>query len=118
MYSSSHHHFTELFFWLVHSYAFQYACRIVVQQDRQEEILDFKEQFKDLLKEFYRRTDHKKPESIIYYRDGVSEGQFDRVLQHEYTQMRLVKNSAVFVQTFLLLQCSLLVLLVIIDALC
>ncbi|GMH41590.1 hypothetical protein BSKO_09500 [Bryopsis sp. KO-2023] len=48
-------------------YAFQYACRIAVQQGHQEEISDFKVHFKELLKEFYKRTNQKKPEAIIYY---------------------------------------------------
>lgn len=74
----------------MHRFAFQYACRIVVQDKLQEEIMDFKEQFKDLLKEFYRNTGHIKPEAIIYYRDGVSESQFDTVLKFEYAQMRQV----------------------------
>ncbi|GMH33186.1 hypothetical protein BSKO_01020 [Bryopsis sp. KO-2023] len=69
-------------------YAFQYACRIAVQQGHQEEISDFKVHFKELLKEFYKRTNQKKPEAIIYYRDGVSDGQFEKVLQYEYAQMR------------------------------
>ncbi|GMH46013.1 hypothetical protein BSKO_13977 [Bryopsis sp. KO-2023] len=42
-------------------YAFQYACRIAVQQGHQEEISDFKVHFKELLKEFYKRTNQKKP---------------------------------------------------------
>ena len=36
---------------------------------------------KDLLREFY------KPERIIVYRDGVSEGQFDAVQQQELPQV-------------------------------
>ena len=38
--------------------------------------------------EFYRATNGKKPEAIIFYRDGVSEGQFDQVVAHEYTAVR------------------------------
>lgn len=42
----------------------------------------------DLLKAFYRNTKGKKPEKIIFYRDGVSEGQFDIVRDHEVRSIR------------------------------
>ena len=38
---------------------------------------------KELLIEFYRANRKLKPTKIIFYRDGVSEGQFDQVLAHE-----------------------------------
>ena len=42
---------------------------------------------KDLLREFYKACGKKKPERIIVYRDGVSEGQFDAVQQQELPQV-------------------------------
>ena len=42
----------------------------------------------ELLQEFYRNT-KKRPERIIVYRDGVSEGQFDAVVREELPQVRL-----------------------------
>ena len=42
---------------------------------------------KDLLREFYKACGMKKPERIIVYRDGVSEGQFDTVQQQELPQV-------------------------------
>ncbi|KAL3183025.1 hypothetical protein MRX96_006815 [Rhipicephalus microplus] len=42
---------------------------------RVEIISDLKDMLKDLLKAFYRATKHK-VERIVFYRDGVSEGQF------------------------------------------
>lgn len=42
---------------------------------------------KELLIQFYKSTRFK-PNRIILYRDGVSEGQFQTVLQHELTAMR------------------------------
>jgi len=42
---------------------------------------------RDLLMQFYRAT-HFKPTRIIYYRDGVSEGQFATVLAHELRAIR------------------------------
>ena len=41
----------------------------------------------ELLQEFYRNT-KKRPEKIIVYRDGVSEGQFDAVVREELPQVR------------------------------
>jgi len=38
---------------------------------------------KELLIEFYKANRKLKPSKIIFYRDGVSEGQFDQVLVHE-----------------------------------
>ena len=37
---------------------------------------------------FYKSTGGYKPHRIIMYRDGVSEGQFPHVLQHELTAIR------------------------------
>ena len=42
---------------------------------------------KDLLREFYKACGKKKPERIVVYRDGVSEGQFDAVQQQELPQV-------------------------------
>lgn len=74
--------------------ATRYAARLSVQptkpagkQQVQEIILDFKNMAKDLLLEFYRST-RKRPERIFVFRDGVSEGQFDQVLAHEYMALR------------------------------
>ncbi len=51
----------------------------------------------ELLQEFYRNT-KKRPERIIVYRDGVSEGQFDAVVREELPQvgscLTLLQNSA------------------------
>lgn len=43
----------------------------------------------ELLQEFYRNT-KKRPERIIVYRDGVSEGQFDAVVREELPQVSLL----------------------------
>ncbi len=59
---------------------------------------DFKGMVQELLQEFYRNT-KKRPERIIVYRDGVSEGQFDAVVREELPQVgscfTLLHNSAV-----------------------
>lgn len=43
---------------------------------------------RELLVRFYKSTGGYKPHRIILYRDGVSEGQFLHVLQHELTAIR------------------------------
>jgi hypothetical protein len=45
---------------------------------------------KQMLMEFYRRNNGKKPEAIIYYRDGVADSQFPAVLEYEYKAFRQV----------------------------
>ncbi|KAI3387227.1 hypothetical protein SNEBB_001627 [Seison nebaliae] len=47
-----------------------------------EMILKLDESVKTILIEYYKST-KKKPSSIIFYRDGVSEGQYDTVLNYE-----------------------------------
>jgi eukaryotic translation initiation factor 2C len=58
-----------------------------IREDRSEKIEDLACMVKDLLVQFYQST-HFKPIRIILYRDGVSEGQFYQVLQHELRAMR------------------------------
>ncbi|XP_077507319.1 protein argonaute-4-like [Amblyomma americanum] len=55
---------------------------------RLEIIKDLKDMMKDTLKAFYHATRHK-PERIIFYRDGVSEGQFMEVRNREVSAIRL-----------------------------
>lgn len=52
-----------------------------------EVIQELSSMVKELLIQFYKSTRFK-PNRIILYRDGVSEGQFQTVLQHELTAMR------------------------------
>jgi hypothetical protein len=39
---------------------------------------------KDMLINFYQINKGAKPQALIYYRDGVAEGQFAEVLAQEY----------------------------------
>ncbi|XP_064479778.1 protein argonaute-2-like [Ornithodoros turicata] len=59
-----------------------------VATSRVEIIKDLKDMMKDMLKAFHRATKHK-PERIIFYRDGVSEGQFMEVRNREVSAIRL-----------------------------
>ena len=56
----------------------RYSSNVRVQRHRQETIEDLANMVKDLLIAFYQSTGFK-PARIIFYRDGVSEGQFSQV---------------------------------------
>lgn len=56
----------------------------------------------ELLIMFYKSTGGFKPHRIIMYRDGISEGQFIHVLQHELTAVREACIK-VLIPTFILL---------------
>jgi len=56
----------------------RYSSTVRVQKHRQEIIEDLATMVKDLLIAFYRSTGFK-PARVIFYRDGVSEGQFTQV---------------------------------------
>ncbi|KAG9292083.1 hypothetical protein G9A89_017983 [Geosiphon pyriformis] len=62
--------------------ASRYSSTIRSQMGRTEIIADLKDMVKELLKTFYK-TSNKKPERILFYRDGVSEGQFAEVFEKE-----------------------------------
>jgi len=66
----------------------RYAATVRVQGHRAEIIQDLSTMVKDHLMMFYKSTGGYKPHRIIMYRDGVSEGQFTQVLQHELTAIR------------------------------
>ncbi|XP_075557116.1 protein argonaute-2-like isoform X2 [Dermacentor variabilis] len=74
---------------------FHAAVRIQMEhadaKARVEIIKDLKEMMKDMLKAFFGATKHK-PERIIFYRDGVSEGQFLEVRNREVSAIRLARK--------------------------
>lgn len=59
----------------------RYSATVRVQEHRQEIIRDLATMVKELLIQFYRATRFK-PTRIIFYRDGVSEGQFSTVSRY------------------------------------
>jgi len=68
-----------------------YAARLFVQRSptgqAYEMIHDLDKMFKSLLQSFFDL--HKQfPKKIVFYRDGVSEGQFQLVLRHEINRIR------------------------------
>ena len=70
------------------NFLFRYAATVRVQQQRQDIIQDLSAMVREHLMMFYKSTGGYKPHRIIMYRDGVSEGQFTHVLQHELTALR------------------------------
>jgi eukaryotic translation initiation factor 2C len=69
--------------------ATDYRAYIRVQERRKEIITDMKEMVKGMMKAFYRTNHGVKPERILFYRDGVSEGQFQTVLEKELQQIQM-----------------------------
>ncbi|PUZ37586.1 hypothetical protein GQ55_9G131000 [Panicum hallii var. hallii] len=79
----------------------KYICLVSSQGHREEIITDLFTQVKDpqkglvhggmirvLLVSFYKANGKRKPGRIIFYRDGVSEGQFSQVLLYEVDAIR------------------------------
>ncbi|GAA5989351.1 hypothetical protein JCM11641_002771 [Rhodosporidiobolus odoratus] len=66
----------------------RYTSRIAVQSNRVEVIQDLASLVHDLLGQF-KEVVKVKPERIIFFRDGVSEGQFPHVLDREVNAIRL-----------------------------
>ncbi|CAB4375543.1 unnamed protein product [Rhizophagus irregularis] len=67
--------------------ASRYAASIRVQSGYNIIITDLANMVKELLKIFYQ-TCGRKPKKILFYRDGVSESQFMKVLEHELTAIK------------------------------
>ncbi|CAG8516305.1 10444_t:CDS:10 [Funneliformis caledonium] len=67
--------------------ASRYSASIRIQTGRNEMIADLANMTKELLKLFYQ-TCGRKPERILFYRDGVSEGQFSQVLESEVAAVK------------------------------
>lgn len=67
--------------------AFKYNIQIRLQPPRVEIIQDLEAIMREQLKYFYGITGYK-PERIMFYRDGVSEGQFFEVLNSEVNAIR------------------------------
>ena len=72
--------------------ASRYASAIRVQTNRHEIIADLANMVKELLKSFYQSCGQK-PERILFYRDGISEGQFSAVLNNEVRQIHVACES-------------------------
>jgi eukaryotic translation initiation factor 2C len=69
------------------STGFKYNCSWRIQDPREEMIQDFENIMVDHMN-FYRAKNGQYPTKIFYYRDGVSEGQFQTVLDIEMTALK------------------------------
>ncbi|KAL2467447.1 Protein argonaute 2 [Abeliophyllum distichum] len=65
----------------------RYAARVCPQENRKEKILNFGMMCSDLVNT-YARINGVKPSRIVVFRDGVSEGQFDMVLNEELINLK------------------------------
>ncbi|CAJ0960664.1 unnamed protein product, partial [Mesorhabditis belari] len=64
-----------------------YGANVKVQRKCRESVVYLLDAVRERLVSFYKNT-HQKPERIIVYRDGVSEGQFAEVLREEIQGIR------------------------------
>ncbi|CAA2934405.1 argonaute 2 [Olea europaea subsp. europaea] len=65
----------------------RYAARVCPQDNRKEKILNYGAMCSDLVNT-YARINRVRPSKIVVFRDGVSEGQFDMVLNEELIDLR------------------------------
>ncbi|KAJ9168600.1 hypothetical protein P3X46_020100 [Hevea brasiliensis] len=80
----------------------RYAARVRPQYHRKEKILNFGDMCFELV-ETYVRLNRVKPGNIVIFRDGVSEGQFDMVLNEELTDLRRAFKSSNYAPTITLI---------------
>lgn len=80
----------------------RYASRVCSQDHRSEKILNFGDMCSELV-ESYSRLNRVKPGKIIIFRDGVSEGQFDMVLNEELMDFKRKINSNNYTPTVTLI---------------
>lgn len=77
---------------------YKVACRVQDNPDgklSQEVILDIKDMVTSLLNAFYHNTHGKYPEKIIFFRDGVSEGQFEAVRDKEVVEVQKASQDVI-----------------------
>ncbi|RWS13137.1 translation initiation factor 2C-like protein, partial [Dinothrombium tinctorium] len=67
---------------------FNYYTSVRVQKKERDEMIDrLGDMFEDIVK-FYYKENNQLPQSLIFYRDGVSEGQFEIVLREEFNKLK------------------------------
>ncbi|XP_004295480.1 PREDICTED: protein argonaute 2 [Fragaria vesca subsp. vesca] len=80
----------------------RYAARVRPQYHRKESILNFGDMVLELVKSYYRMN-KVLPEKIVVFRDGVSEGQFDMVLNEELVDLKRALGSIQYYPTITLI---------------
>ncbi|KAF0685528.1 Aste57867_22603 [Aphanomyces stellatus] len=70
----------------VDKWGVRHAATLRKQGHRVEQIEDLESMAVEMLKAFFRET-KRKPAQILFYRDGVSEGQYQMVLNYEVTAL-------------------------------
>jgi len=61
----------------------RYAATTEIQEPRVEIIFNLKEHVKNALQNFMAANQGKHPERVFFFRDGASEGEFERVMDLE-----------------------------------
>jgi eukaryotic translation initiation factor 2C len=69
-------------------YAAKYAAMSGIQQPRQEIIEDFRQYVKSAISSFVQANGARIPASIFFFRDGVSEGEYQTVSKHERDELQ------------------------------
>ncbi|RWS24962.1 translation initiation factor 2C-like protein [Leptotrombidium deliense] len=64
----------------------RYIAKLMAQEQTKREIVNLDTMMRELL-ECYKKHNGSYPDTILIYRDGVSEGQFDQVMSFEVTQL-------------------------------
>ncbi|CAJ0824534.1 10343_t:CDS:10 [Entrophospora sp. SA101] len=83
--------------------ASRYAASIRIQSGRTDIIADLSNMVKELLKTFYQ-TCGRKPDRILFYRDGISYEQFKKVLDEEINSVRALQADYAPKITFIVVQ--------------
>ncbi|KAL0580200.1 hypothetical protein V5O48_001793 [Marasmius crinis-equi] len=76
--------------WSTDAYATRYSATSRLQHPRLEAIEDLEEMAEIAILDFMRMNNDTPPKRIFFFRDGVSEGEFDRVSQVEIQAIRAV----------------------------
>ncbi|KAI9122421.1 hypothetical protein K1719_006261 [Acacia pycnantha] len=79
----------------------RYAARVSPQPHRKEKILNFGTICLELV-DCYARFNQVRPKKIVIFRDGVSDGQFDMVLNEELQDLKSVFQNAKYFPTITL----------------
>ncbi|KAL4606554.1 hypothetical protein ACB092_09G111500 [Castanea dentata] len=67
----------------------RYAARVYPQLHRKERIMDFGNMCLELVQSYAKLNNNVMPDHIVVFRDGVSEGQFEMVLNEELLDLKM-----------------------------